>query len=511
MLKMLGAALSGLLLTAAFPRPGLEVLAAVALVPLLAALRDCGPGKALRLGLLAGWVHYGTLLYWVVPFLETFAHFPLYAAVPVQLLLSVVLALFMALFGAGTAVFGATAGRLLLWVPVSWTALEYMRNFFLSGFPWELLGYSLYERPQWIQIADLCGVYGVSFLLAAVNAAILVVVLGALRLPWQGRSVGGAVVLAALLLPGALAGATWFYGVHRLATVDTLIAARTAKTVVAVQGNVSQHLKWAPKLQKATVDKYLRLSTAAAGQRPHLVVWPETATPFYFPYEPELSHRVLEGVTRIGTHFLIGSPAFVPGGKEGAYFNSAYLIEPGGAIVGRYDKTHLVPFGEYVPSWMPFVDKIVAEVGEFSVGDKGRVLVWGEERIGMLICYEVIFPELARAVAANGASLLVNITNDAWYGRSNAPYQHFTHAVLRAVEARRALVRCANTGITGFIDPSGRILARTDLFVDAALSRPVPLLDVETFYVRYGDWLAMGCLVLTALGWVGGLWRLRKR
>jgi apolipoprotein N-acyltransferase len=183
------------------------------------------------------------------------------------------------------------------------------------------------------------------------------------------------------------------------------------------------------------------------------------------------------------------------------------LISPEGRPLGKYDKTHLVPFGEYVPlkRWLPFLGKIVAQVGDFSRGRVGANLEWSRGDLGVLICYEVIFPYISRAAVENGAALLINITNDAWYGRSSAPYQHYSMAVFRAVENRRALVRAANTGISGFIDPAGRIRKSTALFEEAAAARRMPLLTVRTIYNRIGDRFAVACIATAFLLVAGSL------
>ena len=177
------------------------------------------------------------------------------------------------------------------------------------------------------------------------------------------------------------------------------------------------------------------------------------------------------------------------------YYNSAFLVDPAGRIGPRYDKAHLVPFGEYVPlrRWLPFVGKLVAQVGDFEAGPPGQVVKWKDHRIAPLICYEAIFPALTRAAVRNGADLLVNLTNDAWYGRTSAPYQHLSLCVFRAVESRRSFVRAANTGISGFIDPTGRITSPTDLFVDAVVSHDVPALSVSSIYTRIGNLFVWLC------------------
>jgi apolipoprotein N-acyltransferase len=188
--------------------------------------------------------------------------------------------------------------------------------------------------------------------------------------------------------------------------------------------------------------------------------------------------------------------------KNGAaYYNSAYLLDPDGNILGRYDKVHLVPYGEYIPlkRFFPFLGKITEAVGNFVPGQKGQVLSWEGKNVGILICFEIIFPELSRAMALNGAQILVNMTNDAWFGRSSAPYQHLSMAVFRAVETRRALARSANTGISAFIDPSGRIMDQTPLYEEAARTQALPLMTENTFYTRYGDIFAVSCVAVSVV------------
>lgn len=506
--KLLLAAASGLLLSAAFPRPQLHAAAWVALVPLLWAIRSLKPGESFRTGLVAGLIHYFTLLFWVIPFLQTFAYFPWYVAVPVHILFAAFLGLFPATFAAGLACC-RRPWEAMIAIPLYWVALEQIRGWNLSGFPWALLGYSQVDQIHLIQIADTFGVHGVSFLVAAVNGVLFFTAIRVSGRQWLGRPVGAKTAVGAIVIAALMVGGTFQYGRHRLAQIDAALVNAASVDVSVIQGNVAQELKWDPEYQHATIDKYNRLSRSVAGERPELIVWPETATPFYFPYNLELSVKVLEGVLASGATHLIGSPSVFSEKDITQYFNSAFLIGPEAEIEGRYDKVHLVPFGEYVPSWMPFVGKIVAEAGEFSLGEAGRILPWSRGPLGMLICYEAIFPDLSRAMVKNGAVILVNITNDAWYGRSGAPYQHFIHTVFRAVENRRALVRAANTGISGFIDPAGRASGQTALFEDAVATRPVPLLGLDTVFTRYGDILGLACLAVGGLLFIANLIRYR--
>jgi apolipoprotein N-acyltransferase len=217
---------------------------------------------------------------------------------------------------------------------------------------------------------------------------------------------------------------------------------------------------------------------------------------------------VLKGIRQTGTYFLIGSPSFAQERDRFHLFNSAYLVAPNGEVLGRYDKAHLVPFGEYVPfgKYFPFIGKMVEGVGDFKAGEKGKTLAWDTCRLGIQICYEIIFPSLSRALTQNGAALLINMTNDAWYGRSSGPYQHFSMVVFRAVENRRSLIRAANTGISGFIDPAGRILEHSALFEAKAMTRPLPIIRKKTLYTRHGDIFAVGCLAVVLI-WGTLSWR----
>lgn len=498
---------SGGLLTCSFPKVGLDWSAWFALVPLLIAVEGSGAKQALFLGFIAGLVHYLTLLHWLVETMHAYGHLPVFLSVGLLGLLAAYLALYTAFFAAGAARFYSRPGIYWLLVPALWVALEYGRTYMLSGFPWALLGYSQYKQIHWIQIADLAGVYSVSFLVAMVNGFVAQTGMTFLHklkgdADWK---VGGLLVPAAFT--AVFLAAAWGYGWQRMRYFDERVARAGKFSVTVVQGNVDQNLKWDREHQQKTIEKYLNLS-ATAGKSPLLIVWPETAAPFYFmsPYDRVMTQKVQAGVRRSGTWFLIGSPAYERTPEEIRYYNSAYLLNPDCDSVGRYDKVHLVPYGEYVPlkAWFPFLGKIVAEVGDFEGGIKGRTLKWEKGPLGVQICFEIIFPELSRAMAKNGAVLLVNMTNDAWFGRTGAPYQHFSTAVFRAVENRRWLVRAANTGISGFVAPTGRIAAATGLYEAAAETGEVALIAEQTSYTRWGDWFAVFCAVAVLLFGVVG-------
>ena len=298
------------------------------------------------------------------------------------------------------------------------------------------------------------------------------------------------------LIVGSIFCLVWLYGEWRINFIDARATVSPSVSVSIVQGNIDQALKWNPAFQQGTIEKYLRLSLSTRSRQPDLLVWPETAAPFYLLRDPRLTKMVIEGIRQTGTDFLIGSPSYIHRGKNPGYYNSVYLVQPDGEIQGKYDKVHLVPFGEYVPfkNWFPFIGKIVEAVGDFQPGQKGNTIQWKNFKLGVQICYEIIFPDLSRAMVKNNAALLVNVTNDAWYGKSSAPYQHFSMTVFRAVENRRALVRSANTGISGFVDPAGRIVATTPLFEEKVITRTMPVIQKQTFYIRFGDVLAIACI-----------------
>jgi apolipoprotein N-acyltransferase len=305
--------------------------------------------------------------------------------------------------------------------------------------------------------------------------------------------------LFSLLLLIGLVLTVFAYGRWRLVTLESNSGAPFK--IALVQGNIAQDTKWDPAFQQATLNKYLRLTRKVAKEAPDLIVWPETATPFFFQSDVKNSEVLVQQLEELKKPLLFGSPAYSREEDQLRLYNRAYLLNELGRISGYYDKIHLVPFGEYVPlkQILFFVNKLVQAAGDFASGNRAEVLELPPVRIGVLICYEGIFPELSRDLVNAGANLLVNITNDAWYGRSSAPHQHLSMAVFRAVENRVPMARCANTGITAFIDARGRIYQATGLFEEATVVGTVKLGHGNTVYRRYGEWFAWGCLCVTFL------------
>jgi apolipoprotein N-acyltransferase len=489
---------SGLLCAIAFPPWDVGPLAFVGLMPLFLALEGTTPRAAAWLGYAAGLSSYLATIWWVINTMTTYGRMPLLLSLVALLLLCGILAGYTAAF-AGLLVLGRRWLRPPRGIePLSaaglWVALEFLRAHLFSGFPWALLGYTQYRQPTVRLLAAATGVYGISALLLLVNgglAGLLALWLeaGEERVRWRAALLP--VGLAALALLATLAYA-------RLLWRDPTGGA--AIRVGLLQGNIDQSLKWDRSYQTATLDIYERLTRRVAAAKPGLIVWPETAVPFFLRREPELAARVYGLAEETGVPMLVGSPDV---GDDGRLYNTAFLLGRDGRIQGRYDKRHLVPFGEYVPLHQVFffLDKLVVGIGDFGRGRTATVFSLDGARFSVMICYEAIFPDEVREFVRDGAEFLVNITNDAWFGRSGAPSQHLAMAAMRAVENGMYLVRAANTGITAVVAPTGEILAETGIFTEAALLGTIHPRLGETPYSRFGDVLAWVCLTfLVAYG-----------
>jgi apolipoprotein N-acyltransferase len=287
-----------------------------------------------------------------------------------------------------------------------------------------------------------------------------------------------------------MVGLTFLYGHFRLSKEEANRQNSARIRSVVIQGNIDQSVKWDPKFQAQTLDTYLQLTLSASDFKPDLIVWPETATPFYFQDDAELSPRVISLARETGSGLLFGSPAYMQTGGSVKYYNRAYLVSTGIRPLQYYDKMHLVPFGEYVPlkNFLWFVDRLVPAAGDFTPGDEINPMKHGNVSFGPLICFEAIFPELARAHAEKGAQVLINLTNDAWFGKTSAPHQHLAMAVFRTVENRMPMIRAANTGFSGFIGQQGKIIEKSNLFCEETLATELQVPESPlTFYARFGD------------------------
>jgi apolipoprotein N-acyltransferase len=484
--------LSGLALAAAFPKWDQTYLLPIALWPLFYALQDQSPKRAFRLGYIFGLAFYSGLLYWIAYVTHVFGKLPLPLALGVMLLLAGVLSIYRAFWALGVA-WAANRGISPLWfAPTLWVVLEFIQaNFPFGGFPWELLGYGLYRYPMLLQTADVAGVYGLSFLVVLVNVLLFLMSnrkFGALKHTMRQEA-----------LPILLIMVCMGYGANRLEAVKQVAEKHPKLKVAVTQGNIKQGEKWNPQMVHATLDRYAELTDQSKGAR--LVIWPETAAPFFFIRTPDFTAKVQDIAKKSGASLLFGAPAWELTKEGERYFNRAYLLTPKAEVAGYYDKAHLVPYGEYVPlqRLFFFIPKMVPMIGDFAEGPVGATLSLPEGPVGVLICFESIFPYLARAQVKNGARLLVNITNDAWFGETSAPYQHLSMAVVRAVEGRVSLARAANTGISAFIGPDGKILWTSGLNVVAAHTLELPWLPGGTVYTKIGDVFAYACIILVVL------------
>lgn len=504
--NLLLAILSGTLLTLSFPPGCFSFAAWFALIPLLNSVRSASPSHAFKLGVASGLAHYLTLIYWIIVVLQHYGHLHFLIALFSLLLLSLYLSLYLGLFSILASRFIDSPFFPVL-MACYWVALEYLKAHLITGFPWCLLGYTQYEHLRLIQVADLFGVYGISFLIVLVNGLLFSITTRPLGR--NARVLTWELPIAILLLAGA-----WVYG-HYHISGDRFHgqAGRPVKTAI-VQANIDQSIKWDPAYQEGTIQTYYRLTRSARAFQPELIVWPETALPFFFQDNARFSPGIFSLAKESGAILVFGSPAYKRHQGAVHYYNRAYMITPDTGHVLYYDKMHLVPFGEYVPlkTYLPFIHRLVEAAGDFAQGEKLRPLKRGEVSLGILICFEAIFPELARALARDGANVFVNITNDAWFGMTGAPYQHLCMAVFRAIENRRPLIRAANTGFSAFIRPTGAIHSKSDLFAEAVLKGSVTLgTSPLTFYSRFGDLFAVTLFAISCAHLLTCFWLGRRR
>ncbi|MGD9950628.1 MAG: apolipoprotein N-acyltransferase, partial [Desulfobulbus sp.] len=440
---------SAALLALAMPgRIGWWPLLFVGLVPLLLVALYARPGRSALAGFVFGLVYHLALMYWILIVLGRYGGLPLWGSVPALFLLSSYMAAYPALFCfllsrvAGRSWYRERSIMPLVWgAPVLWVGLEYVKGILFSGFPWMDLSYGLFSQPKLIQAADLGGHHLISFTLVLCNGLLVAMI------DRQRRAVRWNVHFERRLLIASVAFLVFIggYSLVRYRVVGSMAARSMQARVAVVQGNIDQSLKWSPEVKAATVDTYIKLSRLAIkAQDIELVVWPETALPFY-PQQDPLMERVSAFTATHNAWLLTGAPLYaLPSQADGSqqirYYNGAILVGPDGRLHGRHAKQHLVPFGEYVPlrKFLPFLEPLVVSVGDFSAGEEKGPMVLGPMRLGMLICYESIFPEIAHETVLRGANLLVNITNDAWYGRSSAPNQTLAMAEFRAEENKRS-------------------------------------------------------------------------
>ena len=521
--------LSSFLQVLIFPLPGLYVLSWIAFAPLVVALlraRPAGvleiegsanlqaatPGQAFLLAYVSGILWYAGTCYWIYDTMHQYGGLSAPLALLALFLFCLYLGLYHGLFGLllSLSVGPGRDNRLALaTAPFLWVAVELARNG-ITGFPWNLLGTAQVDNISLSRITTWTGVYGVSFEIMLVNVAVA----SAFLVPRKKRN--------ALLLASLAAAAVLQAG--SLVDAPELSTDRSA---LLVQENLPVDASWTRDTFERTLGELTDLSVKAAAtpssspahglaqDKMDLIVWPESPAPFFTSdplFRDPLSQMARETHSWVVTGAIGSTPAPQSGTSHSQMFNSAALISPTGEWITRYDKVHLVPFGEYLPfpRLFAFAGGLTKEVGEFKAGTSRAPFNAGGTRLGVFICYESVFPGEVRQFADQGAQVLVNISNDGWYGDSGAYAQHLNQTRMRAIENDRWLLSATNTGVTASIDPYGRIVARLPRKERDALVAPYALTSVTTFYTRHGDWFAWLCAIISTGALLTRLALLRK-
>jgi apolipoprotein N-acyltransferase len=466
--------LSGLLYAISFPDYSLWPVAWVCMVPLFLSLEDRSPGQAFLQGMAAGMVAWGGVVYWIAYVMNTYGGLNLLTAALMLLFLMAYLSLY---FGA----FAWAASRLLhsrfafLIVPGAWVLIEMFRSSVVfSGFPWALLGHSQLPWSSFVQIAEVGGVHLISALVIMGNVALY----QAFRKQFTPVAVTAAVVLICVA-----------FGQWRIS--HDVFGGRPLKAAAA-QANIPQDQKWLPEKVDSTIDTYASLTRKAFAQGAGLVVWPEASCPFFLFRQWPQTYRILSLSMGNEVSLVVGSPAY----EEEKFYNRAWLLR-NGRIISYYDKVHLVPFGEYLPLseyLKPLFGGLTREVSDFSAGDRIRPM----EDLGPMICFESIFPDISRELCRQGSTLLVNISNDAWFKTWSTPEQLLQITCFRAIETRRWIIRSVNHGISAFINPYGKVAGRIGLLKEGVMVQTVAKNSSLSFYVRFGPIIPLlwGILVL---------------
>jgi apolipoprotein N-acyltransferase len=460
--------------------------------------------RAFTLGLVTGAVYFTGTLYWITYVMAMYSGLALWVAVLINAALIAYLGLFPAIFALVVRrIVIAHGPPALMAAPIVWVATELGRTHIFTGFPWVLLGYSQTTVLPIAQFASLFGVYGVSMLVASVSAALAVCAVSNAKLakPAKRAWPGGPDRYAPVVIVLAIVMAVAVWGSRR-ASVGEWTHAGDPIRVGLIQGNIAQDEKIEPARAGVIFQDYLRMTRQAIREGAEFIIWPESSTPFLFEDDVFAAAQVRNLAQEARVPMLFGSDQFVRGanGAPTTYYNSAFLVRPDGTTGGVYRKIHLVPFGEYVPvkKLLFFAAPLVEAVSDFSAGEEAVLLPVGNHLVSTAICYEVVYPDLVRRFVVGGSEMLTTITNDAWFGPTSAPYQHFEQASMRAIEEGRYLVRSANTGISGIVDPYGRVVERTGIFQPAVVVGDARFLRTSTFYARHGDVLAYASVLATA-------------
>lgn len=496
------AIISGGLQVVIFPIPNWNFLCWIALAPLLIALLDAvsrtsgRPLAALGRGFLLGWISgiifYAGSCYWVYHVMHSYGGLDPAVAAGILVLFCLYVGLVHGLFGAAITWIASRPGwgqrALILAAPFVWIGAEFFRARII-GFPWDLLGTVLVDNIPLSRIASVTGVYGLSFEIVLMNAALVAIL--------YGRRERRVLMFAAAIL---------IIGIVQTSSYLEPPPAIPTGTARLVQPNLSLDQQWNEQSYDQALADLKQISIPQPGEGmpgdplPDLVIWPESPAPF-FANEPRFHQTLSDIATATNAYVLAGTIGLVHGSDTSQLYNSAELVAPNGDWLARYDKIHLVPFGEYVPfrNLFSFANKLTKEVGDYIPGTQRLVLPVHSYKLGTFICYESIFPDEIREFANNGAGLLVNISNDGWFGATGAPGQHLRMARMRAIENNRWVLRATNTGITATVDPYGRVVQQARRNARVAINMPYGVVTSTTFYTRHGDWFAWLCVLVCAI------------
>ncbi len=515
--NLLFTAISAVLLTLPYHFPSLGFTAFFAFIPFFFVLDS--KASAFKYSYVFGFLFFSLSGYWLTNVnVLGYVLLAMYLAI-----YFVFFSLFAAKFIDPPADFNKTNMAFLVkasfYLPAFWVAMEMLRAWAIGGLPWALLGYSQWKNIVFIQIADITSVYGVSFFVMAVNIILFqifrIVLMKNDQLAFRGVSPDRrrkiAVLLAEVLL--GLFFVVCGYGIWTLKSWEAFYSSPAQKAMIRIsvlQGNIPQDEKWDAKIKNIIFEKYKRLTLMSAIEKSDLIVWPETSFPGYLEDEAAMAAQLRNVVRESKTNVLVGAPTFGDLEKGLRFYNSAVLYGADGEEKKRYSKLHLVPFGEYVP-FEPFTSFIrnFVQIGHFTAGTEKTIFTINtryqdpniKAKFATLICYEDIFPGLVRDFCKGGADFLINMTNDAWFGKTSAPYQHAEASVFRAVENRVNVVRATNTGFSCFISPEGKVLGSVkengeEIFVTGHKACELILRKGRSFYTRFGDVFAFFCILL---------------
>jgi len=478
--------ISGLLYCLSMPKFNLSILAFLSVTPLAYLAPRLDARTSWKMGWLAGVVAAIGRTYWITETLQLYGHLPLSLAIFTNGLLIFYLGIYTGVF---VWIYRKIYSNSLIYPVIGaslWILLEWVQSWMISGFPWFLIGYTQFQNLAFAQSASIGGIYGLSFLVVVISIYIAQAFSNRVNIRF------------------ALSATSFIILSHTWLVINIQKTEKQSLKVGVVQGNISQDRKWNGDQLNWTTNHYSSLTREIAENKPDLIVHPETAFPYYFNDHANAiySKKIRTLVQEIKIPLLVGS---LQGSRNTSkpIYNRAFMLDKTGEISGFADKVHLVPFGEYLPfpTFFGYLGELTAQSGQFTPGTKHNVLSVPESTglAGIFICYESIFPEITRSLVLAGANFLINTTNDAWFGQTAAPEQHFAMSVIRAIETRRSVVRVANTGISGIIGPTGQIVSSTALEETVAFTESIELQSEKTFYVRHGNWILIISAIAVAM------------